>query len=69
MGFWRGVICIWGLFRQGLLAWVDGLISVLRMLGQGPSLVVQWLGICLAMQGMQVQSLVRELNFHMPWGN
>ena len=24
------------------------------------SLVAQWLGICLAMQGMQVQSLVRE---------
>ena len=54
MGFWRGVICIWGLFRQGLLAWVDGLISVLRMLGQGPSLVVQWLGICLPMQKMWV---------------
>ena len=54
MGFWRGVICIWGLFRQGLLAWVDGLISVLRLLGQGPSLVVQWLGICLPMQKMWV---------------
>ena len=30
------------------------------------SLVVQWLRICLAMQGTQVQSLVRELEFHMP---
>ena len=26
------------------------------------SLVVQWLGIYLAMQGMQVQSLVKELS-------
>ena len=30
----------------------------------GTSLVVQWLGISLAMQGMQVQSLVRELRSH-----
>ena len=28
------------------------------------SLVVQWLGIYLAMQGMQVQSLVSELSPH-----
>ena len=34
----------------------------------GTALVVQWLGICLAMQGRQVQSLVGELNSHMPWG-
>ena len=27
------------------------------------SLVVQWLRICLPMQGMQVQVLVRELRF------
>ena len=31
----------------------------------GTSLVVQWLGICFVMQGMQFQSLVRELRSHM----
>ena len=30
------------------------------------SLVTQWLRICLAMHGMQVQSLVGELKSHMP---
>ena len=33
----------------------------------GTSLVVQWLRICLAMQGAQVQSLVGELRSHMLW--
>ena len=28
---------------------------------RGTSLVVQWLGICLAVQGTKVRSLVREL--------
>ena len=32
----------------------------------GTSLVVQWLRICLPMQGMLVQSLVWELRSHMP---
>ena len=31
----------------------------------GTSLVVQWLGTCLAMQGIRVQSLLRELRSHM----
>ena len=31
----------------------------------GTSLVVQWLRLCLPMQGVQVQSLVRELRFNM----
>ena len=31
-------------------------------------LVVQWLRIHLPMQGMQVQSLVGELGYHMLWG-
>ena len=31
------------------------------------SLVVQWLRIHLAMEGTQVQSLVRELRSHRPW--
>ena len=33
------------------------------------SLVVQWLRICLPMQGMWVQALVGELRSHMPRGN
>ena len=33
----------------------------------GPSLVVQWLRICLSMQGIQVQSLVGELRSHLRW--
>ena len=32
----------------------------------GASLVVQWLRYCFPMQGVQVQSLGRELGFHMP---
>ena len=32
------------------------------------SLVVQWLRLCLSMQGLQVQSLVWQLRFHMPGG-
>ena len=35
----------------------------------GTSLVIQWLRVCLPLQGMWVQSLVRELGFHMPWSN
>ena len=33
------------------------------------SLVVPWLRIHFAMQGMQVWSLVGELRSHMPWDN
>ena len=29
---------------------------------------VQWLRLHLSMQGMWVQSLIRELGSHMPWG-
>ena len=32
-------------------------------------LVVQWLRICLPMQGMRVQSLVGELRSHIPQGS
>ena len=35
----------------------------------GASLVVQWLRICLPMQGTWVWSLIRELRSHMLWGN
>ena len=34
----------------------------------GTSLAVQWLRLCLAMQGVRVQSLVGELRSHMPCG-
>ena len=34
----------------------------------GTSWVVQWLGLHLLVQGVWVQSLVRELGSHMPWG-
>ena len=34
----------------------------------GTSLVVQWLRLCLPMQGMRVRSLVGELGSHVPWG-
>ena len=33
----------------------------------GTSLVVQWLRICLLMQGTRVRSLVWELRSHVPW--
>ena len=35
----------------------------------GTSLMVQWLRICLPMQGTRVRSLVGELRPHMLWGN
>ena len=35
----------------------------------GTSPVVQWLRICLPMQGMWVQSLISELRSHIHWGN
>ena len=34
----------------------------------GTSLVVQWLGLCLPLQTVQIQSLVRKLRSHMPRG-
>ena len=34
--------------------------------GWGPSLVVQWLGLRLLRQGVQVPSLVKEMGSHMP---
>ena len=37
-------------------------------LNLGTSLVVQWLRICLSMQGVWVRSLVGELGSHMPHG-
>jgi len=37
--------------------------------GEGLSLVVQWLKICLPMQGTRVWSLVGELRSHKPQGN
>ena len=36
--------------------------------GQGASLAVQWLGLHLPTQGVQVQTLVRKLRSHMSHG-
>ena len=44
-------------------------VSTIALNTLGTSLVVQWLRILLSMQGTLVQSLVRELRFHMPWDN
>lgn len=48
----------------------DNLVSVLtltlKVMRQGTSLVVQWLRICLATQGAEVQSLVGGLRSHTP---
>ena len=38
-------------------------------ISRGISLVVQWLRLCLPMQGMRVQSLVGELRSHKPQGH
>ena len=40
--------------------------SVKRQSHVGTSLVVQWLKLCLPMQGVRVGSLVEELGSHMP---
>ena len=44
------------------------LTSYFKFLVRGTSLVVQWLRIHLPMQGTWVQSLVKKLRSHMPWG-
>ena len=40
-----------------------------NMQDTGASLVVQWLRICLPVQGMQVWALIRELGSHVLQGN
>ena len=56
------------IFFQSLWKWL--LLSVadtnFKTHEFGTSLVVQWLRICLAMQGMGVWALVEELRSHMP---
>ena len=59
---WREIL-IWFMF-QG-----KSLHILTEKEGGGTSLVVQWLRICLAMQGTQVQSLVREPRSPVPWSN
>ena len=44
---------------------LDEVDRVFKLSYPGTSLVVQWLRICLAMQGTRVQSLVGELRSHM----
>ena len=41
------------------------ILGCLKRLVQGISLVVQWLGLRLSVQGVQVRSLVREVRSHM----
>ena len=43
---------------------LDEVDRVFKLSYPGTSLVVQWLRICLAMQGTRVQSLVGELRSH-----
>ena len=45
------------------IMWVNLDVNLLET-----SLVVQWLRLCLLMQGMRVQTLVGELRCHMPQG-
>ena len=46
-------------------------LTILSFITQGPRtfLMVQWLRICLAMQGTWVQSLEGELSSYMPQSN
>ena len=44
-------------------------ICYFKVLNWGTSLVVQWLRICLAMQGTWVQFLIKEQRSHVPWDN
>ena len=65
------VLCLekWGYFKTGpgpSPFIVDHLLS--RLLNPGASLVVQWLRLCLPLQRVWVQSLVRELGSHVPHG-
>ena len=43
--------------------------AAVKCLLTGTCLVVQWLGVHLAMKGMQVQSLVGELRSYILWNN
>ena len=44
------------------------LMAAIKRDGSKTCLVIQWLRICLAMYGMQVQPLVQELRSHKPEG-
>ena len=43
--------------------------SSLQRTKRRASLVIQWLRICLAIEGIQIQSLIRELRSHIPRNN
>ena len=49
--------------------WFSNSFPIIQFLCPGTSLVVQWLRICLPMQGTRVRSLVGELRSHMPWNS
>ena len=46
--------------------WVTQVSVFVKSDQTGTSLVVQWLRLCLPVQGVQVRSLVRKLRSHMP---
>ena len=46
----------------------NGILHANKKEMKGTSLAVQWLGLCLLIQGVRVRSLVRELGFRMPRG-
>ena len=52
-----------------LIFWLIFILVLQNNPSLGTLLVVQCLGICLAVQGMWVQSLVRELRSHLPKSN
>jgi len=64
----KHVVNSYYLHHSVLLSELFSLIFIIIHEG-GTPLVVQWLTIHLAMQGMQVQSQARELGSHKLWSN
>ena len=52
-----------------LIFWLIFILVLQNNSTLGTSLVVRCLGICLAVQGMRVQSLIREVTSCMPRGS
>ena len=68
-----GTVCILLLLYYSNVLWLIYICMfnspIRSYLEMGTSLVVQWLRICLPMQEIWVQSLVRKLRSQMPWSN
>ena len=52
-----------------LIFWLIFILVLQNNSTLGTSLVIRCLGICLAVQGMRVQSLIREVRSYMPRGS